>query len=84
MSPIPFTDIVANLPASVPFVGPEQIERERGFTFRAKLGANESPFGPSPKAIEAIQAAASDSWNYPDATSFVLREALAQIGRAHV
>ena len=78
MSQIPFTDIVANLPASVPFVGPEQIERERGFTFRAKLGANESPFGPSPKAIEAIQAAASDSWNYPDATSFVLRQALAR------
>ena len=78
MSQIPFTDIVANLPASVPFVGPEQIERERGFTFRAKLGANESPFGPSPKAVEAIQAAAGDSWNYPDATAFVLREALAR------
>ncbi|MBK1667804.1 histidinol-phosphate aminotransferase [Rhodovibrio sodomensis] len=77
MSQIPFTDIVAKLPASVPFVGPEQIERERGFTFRAKLGANESPFGPSPKAIEAIRAAAGDSWNYPDATAFGLREAVA-------
>ena len=78
MSQIPFTDIVANLPASVPFVGPEQIERERGFTFRAKLGANESPFGPSPKAIHAIQAAGGDGWNYPDATAFPLREALAR------
>jgi histidinol-phosphate aminotransferase len=78
MSQIPFTDVVANLPASVPFVGPEQIERERGFTFRAKLGANESPFGPSPAATAAIQAAAGDSWNYPDATSFGLREALAR------
>jgi histidinol-phosphate aminotransferase len=81
MSTIPFTDIVANLPASVPFVGPEQIERERGFTFRAKLGANESPFGPSPKAVEAIREAAADSWNYPDATCFLLRrEIAARIG----
>ena len=78
MSRIPFTDIVANLPASVPFVGPEQIERERGFTFRAKLGANESPFGPSPKAIEAIQAAAGDSWSYADATAFELRRAISR------
>ena len=78
MSQIPFTDVVADLPASVPFVGPEQIERERGFTFRAKLGANESPFGPSPKALEAIQAAAGDSWNYPDATAFPLRQAIAR------
>jgi histidinol-phosphate aminotransferase len=78
MSRIPFTETVANLPASVPFVGPEQIERERGFTFRAKLGANESPFGPSPKAQEAIRAAAADSWNYPDATSYLLRAAIAR------
>ena len=77
MSQIPFTDIVANLPASVPFVGPEQIERERGFTFRAKLGANESPFGPSPKALQAIQEAAAGAWNYPDATAFALRRAIA-------
>ncbi|MBK1695842.1 aminotransferase class I/II-fold pyridoxal phosphate-dependent enzyme [Rhodovibrio salinarum] len=78
MSQIPFTDIVANLPASVPFVGPEQIERERGFTFRAKLGANESPFGPSPKARDAIQTAIEDSWEYPDATSVTLRQAIAR------
>jgi histidinol-phosphate aminotransferase len=43
-----------------------------------KLNTNESPFGPSPKAIEAIRAAASDSLRlYPDPQSSRLREALA-------
>jgi histidinol-phosphate aminotransferase len=43
-----------------------------------KLNTNESPFGPSPKAIEAIRAAASDALRlYPDPQSTHLREALA-------
>jgi histidinol-phosphate aminotransferase len=78
MTEIPFTRIVRDLPATIPFVGPEAIERQRGFTFRAKLGANESPFGPSPKAIEAMQAAAAGAWNYPDSESHDLRAALAR------
>jgi histidinol-phosphate aminotransferase len=44
-----------------------------------KLNTNESPFGPSPKAIEAIRAAASDTLRlYPDPQSTRLREALAR------
>ena len=43
-----------------------------------KLNTNESPFGPSPKAIEAIRAAAADTLRlYPDPRSTQLREALA-------
>jgi len=43
-----------------------------------KLNTNESPFGPSPKAIEAIRAAAGDTLRlYPDPQSTRLREALA-------
>ncbi|XUM24034.1 histidinol-phosphate transaminase [Bradyrhizobium oligotrophicum S58] len=43
-----------------------------------KLNTNESPFGPSPKAIEAIQAAAADSLRlYPDPQATRLREVLA-------
>ncbi|CCE11923.1 Histidinol-phosphate aminotransferase (Imidazole acetol-phosphate transaminase) [Bradyrhizobium sp. STM 3843] len=43
-----------------------------------KLNTNESPFGPSPKAIEAIRAAASDTLRlYPDPQATRLREALA-------
>lgn len=44
-----------------------------------KLSANETPLGPSPKAIEAYKAAADHLEDYPEGTSRVLREA---IGRA--
>src|SRR5438067_11919049 len=44
-----------------------------------KLSANETPFGPSPKAIEAYQQAAAHLEDYPEGTSRVLRQA---IGRA--
>ena len=43
-----------------------------------KLNTNESPFGPSPRALEAMRAAASDSLRlYPDPEATELREALA-------
>ncbi len=52
-----------------------------GKPFRARLGANESVFGPSPKAIEAMTQAAHDIWKYADSTNFALKNALAeQIG----
>ncbi|MGK7754258.1 MULTISPECIES: pyridoxal phosphate-dependent aminotransferase [unclassified Roseovarius] len=72
-----YTDIVRALPASVPFVGPEVRERETGKAFAARLGANENVFGPSPKAIAAMQEAVNDIWKYSDATSHDLRHALA-------
>ncbi|WP_428515490.1 pyridoxal phosphate-dependent aminotransferase [Roseovarius sp.] len=72
-----YTDIVRALPASVPFVGPEVRERETGTPFAARLGANENVFGPSPKAIAAMQEAVGDIWKYSDATSHDLRHALA-------
>lgn len=69
--------IVAELPATVPFVGPEVIERRTGIPFRARLGANESAFGPSPKVIAAIAAAAGEVWTYGDSENFAIRSALA-------
>ncbi|MDB5566708.1 MAG: histidinol phosphate aminotransferase, partial [Tardiphaga sp.] len=44
-----------------------------------KLSANETPFGPSPRAREAYVTAAAHLEDYPEGTSKVLREA---IGRA--
>ncbi len=72
-----YTALVASLPASVPFVGPETQERARGQAFAARLGANESVFGPSPNAIAAMVAAASDVWMYGDPEVHDLRTALA-------
>ena len=77
MMPPRLTPLVASLPATVPFVGPEAQERARGRGFRARLGANESVFGPSPKAIAAMQAAAADSWKYGDPENHDLVAALA-------
>lgn len=73
----PLAPIPAGLPDSVPFVGPETLERQRGAPFRARLGANENGFGPSPAAIRAMQDAAAEVWKYGDPTNHDLRAALA-------
>ena len=81
------TALARSLPASVPFVGPEAQERARGAPFLARLGANESGFGPSPKAIAAMQAAAPDAWMYGDPESHDLKTALSAyhgIDPAHI
>ena len=79
--------IAAAVPASVPFTGPETIERRTGKTLRARLGANENPFGPAPSVIAAMAAAATQSWHYGDPDNFDLRQAIADhigIAPAHV
>lgn len=71
------TPLAASLPSTVPFVGPETQERAQGFAFRARLGANESGFGPSPAAIAAMQNAAAEAWMYGDPENHDLKAALA-------
>lgn len=71
-----FTKLVAGLPSTVPFVGPETQERARGQKFAARLGANENVFGPSPKAIAAMQATIPDIWMYGDPENHDLKLAL--------
>ena len=70
--------LAAALPATVPFVGPEAQERARGRPFTARLGANESLFGPSPRAVAAMEAAAGEAWMYGDPEMHALRAALAR------
>ncbi len=77
MSAVRYTELVASLPSTVPFVGPETQERARGRPFQARIGANESVFGPSPKAISAMQSAAVDIWKYADPENNDLKLALA-------
>jgi histidinol-phosphate aminotransferase len=72
------TPLAESLPSSVPFVGPEAQERARGRQFAARIGANESVFGPSPKACAAMAAEIETGvWKYADPESFDLCEALA-------
>ena len=81
------TELAQSLPSTVPFVGPETQERARGRPFVARLGANECLFGPSPKALVAMQAAAQDVWMYGDPECHDLKDAAAShhgVTRAHV
>ena len=71
------TPVVEKLPSTVPFVGPETQERARGRAFRARIGANESVFGPSPHAIAAMEQAAAEVWKYCDPENHDLKQALA-------
>lgn len=61
----------------MPFVGPEAQERARGAPFAARLGANESVFGPSPAAVAAMAEAAAGAWMYGDPEAWDLRAAIA-------
>ncbi len=72
-----YTPLVQSLPQTVPFVTPETLERQRGAAFRARLGANENGFGPSPHAIAAMAREAAEAWKYGDAECHELRMALA-------
>lgn len=44
-----------------------------------KLSSNETPFGPSPQAVEAYRQASSQLYLYPDGTARHLREAIGEI-----
>jgi len=72
------TALAERLPATVPFVGPEAQERARGQPFRARIGANESGFGPSPRVVQAMAAAAPEMWKYCDPENHDLRVAVAR------
>jgi histidinol-phosphate aminotransferase len=73
-----YARLVAGLPAVVPFVPPEALARRTGRPVRVRIGANESAFGPSPKAIAALTAGLNRiSW-YGDPEGHELREAVAQ------
>ena len=66
MSTPPLTPLADSLPSTVPFVGPEAQERQLERAFLARIGANESVFGPSPLVVEKIAAQAGDVWRYGD------------------
>ena len=44
-----------------------------------KLSSNESPLGPSPRALEAAKAALSDVCRYPDGSQLGLRSAIGEV-----
>lgn len=71
------TPVIDALPQTVPFVGPEAQERARGRPFRARIGANESSFGPSPRVVTRMAEAAAEQWMYCDPDNHDLKAAVA-------
>ncbi|MCM2474059.1 pyridoxal phosphate-dependent aminotransferase [Rhizobium sp. CG5] len=72
-----FTPLISALPSTVPFVGPEAIERQRHLAVKARIGANESGFGPAPSVLAAIRDTAGEIWKYNDPENHALKTALA-------
>jgi histidinol-phosphate aminotransferase len=72
------TRLIDSLPPTVPFLAPEAIERRTGKPLVVRLGANESAFGVSPKALAAMREAAAQVAWYGDPESHELRAALAE------
>ena len=70
-------DNVQSLSPYVPGKPIEELQRELGLTDIIKLASNENPFGPSPRAREAMQRAIGDTWLYPDGSGHVLKTRLA-------
>lgn len=56
----------------------EEVQRELGLDRVVKLASNEGPFGPFPRAADAIARGVGDLNRYPDGGAFLLRRALAE------
>ena len=71
---------VANVRSLSPYVPGkpiEELQRELGLADIIKLASNENPFGPSPRALDAMRQAVDDTWLYPDGSGHVLKQKLA-------
>lgn len=56
----------------------EEIKRQLGLKQVIKLASNENPFGPSPKAVEAIKKNLNFINRYPDSQCFCLKRKIAK------
>lgn len=72
---------IQNVPLYEPGRPLEEVARELGLsdaTALIKTASNENELGPSPKAIQAMQQAATQMHRYPDGACFYLKKKLAQ------
>ena len=75
-----FNPSLATLPVYVPGRPIEEVAREHGLDPASiiKLASNENPFGPSPKALVAMETVLRQLHLYPDGSASVLKRALAE------
>ena len=55
----------------------EELEREYGIRDSIKLASNENPFGPSPRAVEAMRYVLEEVHRYPDGSGYYLTKSIA-------
>jgi histidinol-phosphate aminotransferase len=75
---LPIRDNVLQMTPYSPGKPIEEVKRELGLDRVIKLASNENPLGPSPKAVAAVQQAASSLHLYPDGAAYSVREAIAE------
>lgn len=69
---------IRNLPTYNAGLSIDYVRAHYGITTVAKLGSNENPYGPSPRVVEALVAAAPEIALYPEASCDPLRVVLAK------
>lgn len=73
------TEGVQHLRPYLPGKPVEELERELGISGSIKLASNENPLGPSPLAVQAIEANAAGINYYPDGGGYRLSARLAEL-----
>ena len=76
---LPLNPFLTNLPVYQPGRPIEEVARELGLPADGiiKIASNENPFGPSPRAVTAMQKALAGVNLYPDGNAFYLKQKLA-------
>ncbi len=69
---------ISQISPYVPGLTDDELKEKYGLTQVVKLNANENALGPSPLAIDALVREASHVHHYPDGSSEMLRNAIAQ------
>ena len=65
------------VPVYIAGKSPDDVQKEIGLNDIVKLGSNENPLGPSPKAVAAMRQALLNSNRYPGNIASTLRKKLA-------
>jgi histidinol-phosphate aminotransferase len=79
-----FRKEIEDIPVYIPGKPIEEVERMLGLKNIIKVGSNENPLGPSPKAISAIKKALKGMNRYPDAASWYLKAKLSTMLKTEI
>ncbi len=70
------------MPLFRPMTNPRDVTARYGIDSVVRMGANENPFGPSPKAMEAMRSAMASAFQYPDRQAELTQAIAARYGVA--